>query len=547
LILGSVLVVLCGGGLYLMRSAMAGKGKNTGPKTVMVEKGEIAVQVVETGTVDAVKAVEVKSRVQGRVKELLVEEGTVVHAGQRIAVIDPQETQLRVEQDEAQLRGAQSAVERSTIEISQRKITTRAAYERAKMRVAQLEKELGIQPTLTRTSIQASETAYQTALQARDQLIGSTQPNDRTAAQSSVDEATANESNARREYDRKKGLLEKGYVAQRDVDDAQLQLSLASTRLQSAKDRLSRLEAQQDLERKQADQRVLQTKADLERAQANSIQDDVKRKDYESALQSLREAQAGLRDVEAFEKGRRQSEATVSQLQSVLRDSKRQLGETDILSPLDGVVTKKLVQVGELVASLSSFSSGTPIVRVEDRTSMLVKLDINEIDVAKLSIGMDAEVSVDALPSQKFKGKISKIAPASKTTGATTPTAAGPVVKYEVEVRLANADERLKSGMSAKCTMNSAKRTDVLKIPLEYLGKDGEKYYVALADEGADLPAGAPPKPIGTPKRAYVTIGLQNSNSVEILSGVAAGTTIYKPLFTGPKRKGAQFGPGDGN
>ncbi|MBX7133978.1 MAG: efflux RND transporter periplasmic adaptor subunit [Fimbriimonadaceae bacterium] len=539
LIIGILLVVLCGGGLFAMRSMMSSR-KAEGPKTATVEKGNISVQVVETGTVDAVKAVEIKSRVAGRVQDLFVEEGSEVKVGDKIAVIDPQETALRVEQDEAQLRGARSAVERTDIEISQRRVTAKAAYERAKMRVAQLEKELGIQPELTRTSIEAANTAYNTAVQARDQLVSTTQPNDRTASVSSVDEARANEDNAERDLVRKQGLLEKGYISAREVETSQLQLSLAKTRRQSAEDRLARLDAQQDLERKQADERVRQAKAELDRANANRIQDFTKRKEYEQAVSSLDDARAGLREVEVLAKSRAQSQASVDQLQSVLRDSRRQLGETDIVSPINGVVTKKLVQVGELVASLSSFSSGTPIVRVEDRTSMLIKLDINEIDVAKLKLGMDAEVSVDALPGQKFMGKIAKIAPASKATG-TTVTTGEPVVKYEVEVRLDKADPRLKSGMSAKCTMTSQKATNVLKIPLEYLGRDGEKYYVALSDEGADVKPGAPVAE-SKPNRKTVTIGLQDSNSVEIKSGVEAGTKIFKPKFTGPKRKGAQFG-----
>lgn len=177
---------------------------------------------------------------------------------------------------------------------------------------------------------------------------------------------------------------------------------------------------------------------------------------------------------------------------------------------------------------------------------MLIKLDINEIDVAKLKIGMDAEVSVDALPGQKFIGKIAKIAPASKSTGAAAGnTGSDPVVKYEVEVRLEQADPKLKSGMSAKCTMTSQKAANVLKIPLEYLGRDGDSYYIALADEGADAKAGDPAGPELKTNRVKVTIGLQDSNSVEIKTGTTAGTKIFKPKFTGPKRKGAQFGPDD--
>lgn len=539
LILAVVLLVVCGGGLYALRNAMTQK-RDTGPKPIEVERGDLAVQVVETGTVDAVKAVEVKSRVAGRIVQLFVDEGSVVKAGDVIAVIDPQETQLRVEQDKAQLRGAESGVARTSIEIQQRRVTAKAALDRARARVAQLEKELQAQPTLTRTQIESSETAYNTAVQARDQLIASTQPNERTEAESAVREAEANEANARRELERRRSLLDKGYVALKAVEDAQLQMTLAATRLQSARDRLNRLENQQAIERRQADERVRQAKADLDHAKANAIQDDIKRKEYESALASVEEARAHLRDVQVLEKSRDQGRATVAQLRSVLRDSERQLGETDILSPITGVVTKKLIQEGELVSSLSSFSSGTPIVRVEDRTAMLVQLEINEIDVAKLKPGMAVEVTVDALPDHVFKGKIYRISPASKATGAVAQGTgqASPVVKYGVEVRIEGTDDRLKSGMSAKCVMDAVRLQNVLKVPAEYVGvKDGRTYLAIKPETNASTDA----------DRVYVKTGLETASSVEIVSGVAAGTKIYKPLFRGPKRKGAQFGPDEEN
>jgi len=539
LILAVVLVVVCGGGLYALRNAMSQK-RDTGPKPIEVERGDLAVQVVETGTVDAVKAVEVKSRVAGRIVQIFVDEGSVVKIGDVIAVIDPQETQFRVEQDRAQLRGAQSAVARTSIEIQQRRVTAKSGVDRAKMRVAQLEKELEAQPTLTRTQIEAADTAYNTAVQARDQLVTTTQPNERTEAQSSVREAEANEANARQELQRRRNLLEKGYVALKSVEDAQLQMALAATRLQSARDRLSRLEGQQAIERRQADERVRQGKGEPGGGKANSIQDDIKRKEYESALSALEEARANLRDVQVLERSRDQSRATVDQLQSVLRDSERLLGESDILSPISGVVTKKLIQVGELVSSLSSFSSGTPIVRIEDRREMLVQLDINEIDVAKLKPGLEAEVTVDALPDRVFKGRIYRISPASKTTGAESQPngQSSPVVKYGVEIRIEGGDVRLNSGMSAKCVMDAVRVKNVLKVPAEYVGVKDGKAYLAIKPETATSTDA---------DRVYVKTGLETASSVEIVSGVSAGTKIYKPLFRGPKRKGAQFGPDEEN
>src|SRR5512138_1873817 len=88
-----VLVVLCGGGGYLfmkMRAMQATQGKKSNDYKVV--RGDLVVNVVDTGTIDAVNSVEVKSRVSGRLSKLLVDEGYRVQQGQIIATIDPQET-----------------------------------------------------------------------------------------------------------------------------------------------------------------------------------------------------------------------------------------------------------------------------------------------------------------------------------------------------------------------------------------------------------------------------------------------------------------------
>lgn len=536
LIVAVVIIIVCSGGIFAFskyKQAMAAKTSDPGRNEATVERGSIQIQVVETGTVDAVKAVEVKSRVAGRLKQLLVDEGDVVQAGQLIGIIDPQETELRVKQDQAQLRGARSAVERASVEISQRRITAREALDRAKKRVEQLELELKVQPTLTKAAIDTAQTAYESALQARDQLVKATQPNERTAAESALREAESTVRNAEREAQRREDLLAKGYVSLREAEDARLQLDLARTRLKAAQDRYARIDAQQKLELQQAEQRVLQTAAELSRAKANQVQDKLKAKEYETALSALRDAEAGLRDVEALALARAQSQATVDQIDSSVRESLRQLGETEIRAPLSGVVAKRMIQEGELVSSLSSFSSGTPIVRIEDRRAMLVKLSINEIDVAKLKLGMPAKVNVDAIPNHEFEGTVTKIAPTS--VQGTAQSSGDPVVRYQVEIQIADRDERLKSGMSAKCTVVALKLDNVLKLPIEFVAKDAKGRYAMLPADKKD--------PKSKPKRVDLKTGEETPTAIQILEGLKEGQKVVKPEYKGPKRKGAQFGP----
>lgn len=534
IVLAFLLVVLCGGGLYALRvyqqaltAQAAGKAKNT----ATVTRADLVVTVVETGNVDAVTAVEVKSRVAGRVARLLVEEGDEVRAGQLIAVIDPQETELRVRQDEAQLKGAMSGVKRTEIEIRQRKVTAQEGVRRAKARVAQVEKELDAQPKLSEAAVRAARNARDLAQRSLDQLTSVTQPNERVATESEFRQARANLDAAQTERDRRQELLRLGYISKRDLEEAIVQYEVAKGRYDNAKQRLDHLAEQQAIERDQAEQRLRQAQAELDRAMANRILDATKRDEYTSALAELRQAQQAMRDVDALAQTKAQGEATVEQISRVLDDSRRLLGETEIRAPISGIVSAKYVQLGELVASLSSFSSGTPIVRIEDRTRMMVKLEVNEIDVARLKVGMPARIVVDAIPDRTLSGKVRKIAPTSmnfqsqaQSAQTTNPDA---VVKYEVEVAIEDRQEALRSGMSAKCTMETLRRNRVLTLPVEFVRQEGEQWFVEL------LPADGK----GSPRKTMVQVGAFTGSLVEIVSGVPEGAKVMRPKFTGPQRR----------
>lgn len=517
---------------------MLGGQKPKAESALKVEKGDLKVEVVETGSLSAVRTVEVKSRVSGRVKTLYVDEGAVVASGQLIAEIDPRETQLQVDQNSAQVSGAEAGARAQAVQIAQRRITARNALGKAESNLRQLQLELKTQPRLTTASIQSAQSAYDQARQALSQLDNVTQPNARTATELALQDAQNSLATAKSESARLQRLLQQGYVSKRDTETAELQVQLAETKLRTARENLDRLAASQRLDHQQAEERVHQAKAQLDQAQANSIQDNVKREQYQRAIREVSDARAALRDVDALVAQRQQQLAQVSQLRSVLSDGQRQLGETRIVAPSAGVVTERPVQVGELVSSLNSFSAGTTIFKIEDRSQMVVKLNINEIDVAKLTDGMNAEVKIEAFPNEAFAGKVTKIAPSNVSATATSTDA---VVKYEVEVTLSNVDKRMKSGMSAKCTMRVVDRKGVVRIPLSYLGKDETGSFVILKPKNPK-----DPKDKGT--RVAVKTGAQSAAMVEITSGLNAGQEIVKPEFNGPKRKGMMsFGNDDGD
>jgi HlyD family secretion protein len=538
-----LLVVVVGGIVAMMgqqRSKAAAAQSEQG--VIKVEKGLINLKVVESGTIDAVKAVEVRSRASGRLARLLFDEGDEVVEGDMIAEIDPQETTLQVEQSQAQVRGARSSVARTDLEIRQQQQSLREALAQAQLRLATISKELEIQPTLTRTQIEQADAQLDALRRQRETLVRITHPNQSVDLNRQVAEAQFSFETSKREFERQSDLLNRGYVAQRVVENARLQMQLDQSRLNTATSNLSRLKEQQQLELQRLDEEIRSAQASYQRTVANSIQDVNKRREYQQAVSEVNKARAALLQVPILRQSKAQSQATVDQLSSVLKDSMRQLRETKVRAPFSGVITKRYIEVGDLVTALSTFSSGTAIVRLEDRSRLMVKLEINEIDVARLRPGMKANVEIDALPEMKLTGTVRKIAPAS--TGIATGAAAGAaqsaeaVVKYKVEIYLDKVVPEIRTGMSAKCSLDVVNKPNVLRIPVAYLGRDNDGAYVMIAPESKT--------PGAKPTRRPVSVGVSTGAYVEVISGVKEGERLAKPPFNGPARQSmVEVGGGD--
>ncbi|MEI7577558.1 MAG: efflux RND transporter periplasmic adaptor subunit [Armatimonadota bacterium] len=533
------------GSMALVAIALVGCGKREEvvvEKPYTVTKGDVSVSIIESGTVDAIRSVEVKPQVTGRISRLLVDEGDQVVQGQLLAVIDPQETRLSYDQTNAQLVGAEAGVARSTIEIAQRRKTAAVALAQAEARVTQLELEVKNTPALLNAEIASAEANLRSAKADRDRIKNSTQPTQIAATKATLQEAEQNLRNAKFEYDRQVELEKQGYSALKNVQNAQLNVQLAQTRLENSRVAMNRQEAGLEADMKRADEAVAAAETTVRRAKTNLYTIPSKKAELNSARAEVLRARAGLSDPALLEKSRQQGEASVAQLRSALQESNRKLNETSIKSPLTGTVSKKLLQIGEMASGLSSFSAGSTIFKIEDRTKMRVKLAVNEIDIAKLNVGMPSEVTVDAVPNEKITGKISKMAPARQLTAAGTEVQVGTdaVVKYEVEIVLDKTVPALRSGMSAKCTMNVASSKNVVFLPVEYVEKKDNEFFVYFP--GVAVKKGE----VAKPTKQKIKVGVISNSRYEILSGVKAGDNVVKPAFSGPARKGfMSMGPDD--
>lgn len=147
--------------------------------------------------------------------------------------------------------------------------------------------------------------------------------------------------------------------------------------------------------------------------------------------------------------------ATLQQQRAALNQAQVNLSYTNILSPIDGVVISRDVDVGQTVAA--SLQAPVLFTIAEDLEKMEVHTNVAEGDVGRLEPGMAAWFTVDAFPGQRFKGTISQIRNAAQTVQN--------VVTYDAVIAVDNEDLRLRPGMTATTTIVFAEREGVLAVP----------------------------------------------------------------------------------
>jgi HlyD family secretion protein/macrolide-specific efflux system membrane fusion protein len=190
-----------------------------------------------------------------------------------------------------------------------------------------------------------------------------------------------------------------------------------------------------------------------------------------------------------------------------------QVRYTRIASPMDGTVIQRGIQPGEtVVPGVQSTFDGKALLTVADLKVLVVKLELNQIDVAKTRIGQKAELTLDALPGKKYSATVTKITPAS------THPLGKDVDVFPVEAELAEPDGRILPGMTADVSIRLDEKAGVLVLPIEAISKDHDKTYVQRVARD--------PKASSRTNRVEVTLGAQSDREAEVVSGLDEGDEV---------------------
>ncbi|MEW5702210.1 MAG: efflux RND transporter periplasmic adaptor subunit [Candidatus Zixiibacteriota bacterium] len=331
--------------------------------------------------------------------------------------------------------------------------------------------------------------------------------------------------------------------------------------------RLDREYAQNDYDQAQADYAVAEVTArqrdrELQRLQALYDQ----KLSSESELDNARLAYD-------------QANAQLLRAKSALSTTKQRLDDTEIRSPIDGIILSRPVEVGQIISSgTTTVTGGTLLCTVANMKQVHIVTSVDETDIGKVTAGMPAKITPDAFPERRLHGTVERIAPQSKVVQNVT--------VFEVTVLVDNAENLLKAGMNTTVEVVTAESDSTLLIPVKAVewkqrseltmrnDSSGARHRFAADSNAGSMPAarggrspdegkrdsstrfagsaggsgrshnGAVPAVQvvrdGVPVWVPVRTGLSNVDDMEILAGVAEGDTVVYSIVSGAMQARAE-------
>ncbi|MGN6436356.1 MAG: efflux RND transporter periplasmic adaptor subunit [Agriterribacter sp.] len=309
----------------------------------------------------------------------------------------------------------------------------------------------------------------------------------------------------------------------------------------------------------------------------------ISRSEYEQAENTLNTAQA---NYNAALQNIRSNQAQVRSAAANLAKANKDLSRTELLSPMEGVVSLLNVKKGERVVG-NSMMAGTEMMRIADISVFEIRVEVGENDVQKISIGDTAIVEVDAYNNRKFKGIVTQIASSQKGAATQTSSAAATstdVTNYEVRVRILRESYAdlidpskprkfpFRPGMSASADIQTRTNRNVIVVPINAVttrDKNDTATAKTKKDAGSNKIATVTPPTANnnnntsggtsdnmlevvfvlqkdnTVKLVPVKTGIQDINNIEVTEGLKEGdevitgpyTIVSKTLKTGTKVK----------
>jgi|TARA_B110000438_G_scaffold84247_1_gene83846 HlyD family secretion protein len=218
-------------------------------------------------------------------------------------------------------------------------------------------------------------------------------------------------------------------------------------------------------------------------------------------------AQGAIHDISMKKHEVELAAAEVTRRQIALDESKERLEETDIYSPISGVIIQKLVEEGQIISSgVSSVSGGTPLAEIADMSRIFIIADVDETDIGEIREEQKVEVTADAFYGKIFKGKVLRISPKGVVENSIT------IFKVKIEI-LGQGKNVLKPMMSSNVDIVTNKVKSTLYVSRQAIRlSEGKSFAVIINNE--------------LPEEIEIKTGIRTPLYIEVLTGLMADQEV---------------------
>ena len=272
-----------------------------------------------------------------------------------------------------------------------------------------------------------------------------------------------------------------------------------------------------------------QARADLRRAEENFASHIIPESEIQRARTLVATAEAAVRATDR----------RVQQARATVEGARDTLAKTTVRSPIDGIVTAKRVEEGEVAVIGIQNSPGTVLLTISDMATVETELEVDETSIPSVKLGQQAKVRIDAYPNRTFQGEVTEVggSPILVSTGA-----ANTAIRFLVKVQIKDPPPDIKPGLSVQADILTGFRPQALIVPIQALVvRDREKKPGQAAGAAPRDEEGVFLMEAGKARFQPVQTGLLGELSLEVASGLKGGET----LIVGPFKALRALKPGD--
>lgn len=238
---------------------------------------------------------------------------------------------------------------------------------------------------------------------------------------------------------------------------------------------------------------------DQRKSQRDSLigQLDEARSNAAVAIRAIDTAKAAYETARAAVGGARAALATS---QTQIDQAQKAVSDTSVLAPISGYVAERTADVGEFISPNTPNAKIATIVRT---STLRVRIDVSEQDIAKVATGQGVSVQTSAWPERNFAGVVVRIAPSLNATART----------LTVEAEIQNVDGLLKPGQFATVRITQSKPEPAVMIPVRAVKTVGDANSVFVVKDGIA-------------REQFVQLGLLENDMIQVKSGVVEGEQV---------------------